>query len=40
MVADVAHMLHTPISEVLEWDYEDLLLWHEQARRIARLRGL
>lgn len=39
MVADVAHVLATPIPALLEMDFDDLMLWHEEAARIVRATG-
>jgi hypothetical protein len=39
MVADVAHMLHTPVTELLEMDLRDFMEWHHEAARIAKVRG-
>ncbi len=40
MVADVAHMLHTPVTDLLEMTVEDFVVWHREAARIAKTRGL
>jgi hypothetical protein len=38
-VADVAHVLSTPITAFDDMDWTELLLWHAEARRIAGARG-
>ena len=40
MVAIVAHVLSTPISEILEWEIEDFIVWHDMATRIVKARML
>ena len=35
VVADVAHVLATPITAFDDMVWDELLLWHEEARRIA-----
>ena len=40
MVADVAHVLHTPVTELLGMDWPDFLEWHREAGRIVKARGL
>jgi hypothetical protein len=40
MVADVAHILHTPVTDLLEMEVHDLVDWHREAARIAKARGL
>ncbi|MCA3559934.1 MAG: hypothetical protein IOC82_02755 [Aestuariivirga sp.] len=39
VVADVAHVLSTPITAFDDMDWTELLLWHAEARRIAGARG-
>lgn len=39
MVADVAHLLATPIPALLDMEFDDLLGWHEEAARIAAALG-
>ncbi len=39
IVADVAHVLSTPITGFDDMDWTELLLWHAEARRIAGVRG-
>ena len=39
MVADVAAVLHTPVTDLLDMDLADFLAWHGEAARIARARG-
>lgn len=39
MIADVAAILHTPLPDLLDMDWADFLLWHEEAARIAKTRG-
>lgn len=36
MIAEVAHFLATPITELLEMEWAEILLWHGEARKIAR----
>jgi hypothetical protein len=40
MVADVAHVLNTPVTDLLEMDARELAVWHREAARIAKARGL
>jgi hypothetical protein len=40
MVADVAHILHTSVIDLLEMDLKELAVWHREAARIAKARGL
>jgi len=35
IVADIAHVLHTPINVLEDMEFEELLLYHEEARRIV-----
>ena len=35
-MALVAHVLHTPISELDEMDVEELLEWADEASRLSR----
>jgi hypothetical protein len=35
VVADVAHVLSTPITTLDDMDWAELLLWHEEARRLS-----
>jgi hypothetical protein len=35
VVADVAHVLSTPLTALEDMDWDELLLWHAEARRIA-----
>lgn len=37
MIADIAHMLHTPIHVLMEMDFADALLWHDEAKRLMAL---
>ena len=39
IVADCAHILHTPINVLCELDVSDLLDWHDEARRIVRAQA-
>lgn len=39
MVADVAHILHTPVTDLLEMDVDDFTDWHREAARIAKARS-
>lgn len=36
MCADVAHVLATPIPDIMEMDFEDLSMWHAEAGRIVQ----
>jgi len=40
MVADVAHVLHTPVTDLLEMELHDFMVWHREAARIAKARSL
>ena len=40
LAAEIAAVLNTPLSEVLDMDVEDFLAWHGQAARIAKVRML
>jgi hypothetical protein len=33
-MADVAYTFHFPVSELWGMQFEELLMWHEQLRRI------
>ena len=35
-MALVAHVLHVPLSELQEWEVEDLLLWADEAQRLVK----
>ena len=35
MIADIAHILATPITAFENMDWDEALAWHDQARRIA-----
>jgi hypothetical protein len=35
VVADVAHVLSTPVTTFDDMDWDELLLWHAEARRIT-----
>jgi hypothetical protein len=35
VVADVAHVLSTPITALDDMDWAELLLWHAEARRLS-----
>lgn len=37
VVADIAHVLSTPMTAFDEMDWAEVLLWHEQARRLSGL---
>lgn len=40
MIAQVAFTLHTPLSELLEMDMDELLVWHNEAAKInEKLKG-
>lgn len=39
VVAEVAFVLNTPISALLEMDWREVLEWHDEARRIVRASG-
>lgn len=36
MIADVAHVLHTPIPALMDMEWRDVLAWHEEASRLAK----
>ena len=38
VVADTAHVLSTPLTAFEEMDWAEVLLWHAEAKRIARGR--
>lgn len=35
VVADIAHVLSTPVTAFEDMDWAEVLLWHAEARRIA-----
>ncbi|MEJ1939291.1 hypothetical protein WDZ92_54525 [Nostoc sp. NIES-2111] len=35
VVADIAHVLSTPVTAFEEMDWAEVLLWHDEAKRIA-----
>jgi hypothetical protein len=35
VVADVAHVLSTPITAFDDMDWAEVVLWHNEARRLA-----
>jgi hypothetical protein len=35
LVADTAHVLSTPITVFDDMEWDELLLWHAEARRIS-----
>lgn len=35
-MAVVAHMLHTPIGELMEMELDELLAWHRECELIAK----
>ncbi len=39
VVADVAHVLSTPITAFDDMDWTELLLWHAEARRLCGRSG-
>lgn len=39
MCAEVAHILHTPIPDLMDLDIEDLVAWHNESRRIVEGGG-
>lgn len=39
IAADVAHVLHTPVSDLRRELWIDLLGWHRHARRIGKAIG-
>lgn len=36
----MAHFLATPLPDLMEMEWDEILLWHKEARRIAGLRGV
>lgn len=36
MIAEVAHWLATPVSDLMEMEWGEVLLWHDEARKIAQ----
>lgn len=38
VVADVAHVLSTPLTAFDDMDWAELLLWHAEARRLSGLK--
>lgn len=38
VVADVANVLSTPITAFDDMDWAEVLLWHQEARRIVAVR--
>lgn len=39
MIADVAGVLATPIPYLLEMDWDEVLLWHDEALRLHKARS-
>jgi hypothetical protein len=39
VVADVAHVLSTPVTVFDEMDWAEVLQWHEEARRLSGLKS-
>ena len=39
MVAECAAILHTPIPALMEMEWSEVILWHDEARRIAAAIG-
>jgi hypothetical protein len=35
LVADIAHVLSTPVTAFDDMDWAELLLWHVEARRLS-----
>jgi hypothetical protein len=35
VVADVAHVLSTPVTAFDDMDWDEVLLWHAEARRLS-----
>jgi hypothetical protein len=35
VIADVAHMLNTPLQILMEMDWQEIKAWHEEVLRIA-----
>jgi hypothetical protein len=35
LVADIAHVLSTPVTAFDEMDWAEVLLWHAEARRLS-----
>ena len=35
VVADIAHVLSTPVTAFDEMDWAEVLLWHAEARRLS-----
>ncbi|WP_395663608.1 hypothetical protein [Aestuariivirga sp.] len=35
LVADIAHVLSTPVTALDEMDWAEVLLWHAEARRLS-----
>jgi len=35
VVADIAHVLSTPLTAFDDMDWTELLLWHAEARRLS-----
>jgi len=40
IAADVAHVLHTPVSDLRRERWIDLIGWHRHARRIGKAIGI
>ena len=36
MCAEVAHLLHTPLPDLMEMEWQELCAWHAEAARIAK----
>ncbi len=39
MIADVAHVLNTPIPALMEMEWSEVALWHTEALRLSKARG-
>ena len=35
MIADIAHVLSTPLTALDDMDWREALLWHAEARRLS-----
>jgi hypothetical protein len=39
MFGDLAYVFHFPPSELLEMEFDDLMMWHSQAKRLLEAMG-
>ena len=39
MIADIAHVLSTPLTALDDMEWREALLWHDEARRLSGQPG-